>query len=42
MSIILFEIKRGSPLWELVQFHVKEVDGKLPIKIAELIFPKVR
>ena len=28
----------GCPLWELVQFHIKKVYGKLAVKIPQFVF----
>lgn len=36
-----FKAERGCPFRELVEFHVEEVDGELPVEIAELILPVV-
>lgn len=42
IGIVFPVFERGRPFWEMVYVHVKEVDGELPVKIAELVFPVLR
>ena len=42
IGIVFLIFERGCPFWELVQVHVKKVDGKLPVKITEFVFPVFR
>lgn len=38
---VLLKAEGGCPFRELVQIHVEEVDGELPVEIAELILPVI-
>lgn len=42
VGIVFLILERGSPLGELVQIHIKEVDGELPVKVMEFILPVFR
>lgn len=42
VGIVFLVFEGGSPLGELVQVHIKEVDGELAIKVTELILPVFR
>ena len=42
VGIVFLIFERGSPLWQLVQFHIKEVHRELTIKVTELILPVFR
>ena len=42
IGIVFLIFERGCPFGELVQVHVKKVDGKLPVKITEFVFPVFR
>ena len=37
MGVVLFELEGSGPFGELVEFHVKEIDSKLPVKIPQFI-----
>ena len=42
IGIVFLILERGCPFGELVEVHVKKVDGELPVKITEFIFPVLR
>lgn len=42
VCIVFLVFEGGCPLGELVQFHIKEVDGELTVKVTELILPVFR
>ena len=39
VGIVFLIFERGCPFGQLVQIHVKKVDGELAVKVAELVFP---
>lgn len=42
VGIVFLIFERGSPLWQLVQLHIKEVHRELTVKVTELILPVFR
>lgn len=42
IGIVLLISERGCPFGELTQVHVEKVDGELPVKITEFVFPVFR
>lgn len=42
VGIVFLVLEGGGPFGELVQVHIKEVDGELTVKVTELILPVFR